>query len=91
MSNGRISLPNPLTLYSPVEAPEDEAPTADMLRVCRRDSGWALMVDGLETPAWTLQTKRKAVRQAREAALELGCTLVVERSDGTVQNTCDYA
>lgn len=72
---------------------ESKAPSADIRRLVVRstDAGWALMVDDLSVPAWTVSTKKKAVTAARDAAEDFGCRLVIERADGSVQKRADYA
>ena len=58
--------------------------------MCSADNGWQLRVDDVSAPAWTVSTKRKAVRRANELAEGLSCRLVIERSNGTVQKTRNY-
>ena len=66
-------------------------PTIRTLRVRSSSSGWQLLVDDAELPAWTVSTKRKAVRSARLAACDLGCRLVVETARGRIQDTLDFS
>jgi hypothetical protein len=98
MSNGRIKFARPPILHTdapPTAArPLDDADDTveiNKLYVRRTGGGWSLMVDDLSEPAWTLDTKRQTVSAARDSAQDLGVPLVIERADGTVQETLTWS
>jgi hypothetical protein len=73
-------------------ATASSSPTPDVERLVVRstDDGWSLIVDELDTPAWTVSTKKKAVSAATDAAKALAAKLVIETASGKVQKTHDY-
>jgi uncharacterized protein YggE len=62
----------------------------DQLVVRYSGQGWALMVEDLATPAWTVSTKAKAVEAAKEIAEDCEALLVVETQNGKPQKRFDY-
>lgn len=74
-----------------VMKPKPPEPEIDRLIVRSTKDGWSLMVDDLNTPAWTLPRKKKAVEAALETAKQLGTRLMIETRTGKVQDTHDFS
>ncbi len=69
---------------------EPEPTDIDRLVVRADSQGWSLVVEGLETPAWTVSTKAKAVEAAKEIAEDCEALLVIETRTGRPQQRIDY-
>ena len=54
------------------------------------DEGWALFIEAMEDPAWTVSTKDRAIKAARSAAAYHNALLTVRHQDGLVQQIFDY-
>lgn len=61
-------------------------PPIQRMAVRPHPQGWALRVDGIEEPAWVLESRDRAVAAARSAAAFHGCPLdVYDRTDALTQ------
>lgn len=72
-------------------AVEAKVPAIDVMKVVSADGGWALMVDGLDEPAWVVSTKAKAVESATNAATFHGCMLKIHTGSGKLQKELDFS
>ena len=54
------------------------------------EGGWTLRVDRLETPAWTVTTRERALRAARRDARYHHSHLTVHDRRGRVVRTYDF-
>jgi hypothetical protein len=66
-------------------------PSIDRMYLRPHSDGWMLQVDELDEPAWVVDTKRKAVEAAKDAARYHGSTLSVFTRAGDLQARHDYA